>query len=179
MKENLQKALLTFTKRTLPVDYCFVCFDTDADADKTRAAINAFDEIFTKSGGQFNYKLFVMERCFETWLLGNRQAYNSSSSSEKFRPFMQFYDVALRDPEKMNAPAGRNISKYHLQYLQEMLRNAQNKKNYSKHSPMAVSDKDYYQELHSRIIDTSDLCSFRDFICFLESIDTAKTIPYD
>lgn len=111
-----------------------------------------------------------MNHCFETWLLGNQFAYNSSVMSEKFAPFAKFYDVSKNDPEFMNTPAeDDNISRCHCAYLQEMLRNGHLKKNYSKQNPMVVADENYYTELMNRIENTQDLRSFREFIEFLKN----------
>ena len=133
--------------------------------------IDEFEKIFADYKINCQYKLFVMDRCFETWLLGNRAAYPKDCESDNFYQYAQFYNVSTSDPEKMNAPESiTNISMYHLKYLQEMLHSSSLHVNYSKKSPLAVSTEEYYKELKIRVEITEDLHSLASFFDFLSSI---------
>lgn len=172
IKNYFEQSLCTIVENNIPLDYFIICWDTDARAnDEVELDLSDFKNIFSKYPSSFELRLLVINRCFETWLLGNRQVYLSSCTKEKMLPFIEFYNVGKYDPEKMYAPVDESIANYHYKYLQEMLRNSCPKKNYSKGRPLAVSTKEYYEELYSRISDTDDLNTFRTFIEFLKSID--------
>ncbi|MBQ3444964.1 MAG: hypothetical protein IJG33_17160 [Selenomonadaceae bacterium] len=170
IKNYFENSLCTIIENDIPLNYFIVCWDTDANETEEITTKKAFEEIFSRYKAKCELKLFVMNRCFETWLLGNCPVYYSSCKNEKFLPFAKFYNIGEHDPENMNAPENKNISHYHLTYLQEMLRYSYLKKNYSKGSPLAVSTKEYYNELYSRINKTEDLKTFRAFVDFLQSI---------
>ena len=165
-----EQTVQTILEQKISLDYFVVILDGDArNVQSIESDIGFFKSIFDKHQVKFNYRIFIIDRCFETWLLGNCAKYVSASISEKFKPYSNFYDVSLYAPEKMNAPPNYSIPKYHCSYLQEMLRNAKDKKNYSKGSPLAVSTREYFDELYYRARNTTDLKSFRAFLDFLES----------
>jgi len=170
IKNYFENSLCTIIERDILLNYFIVCWDTDANETEEIATKKTFKEIFSKYKTKCELKLFTINRCFETWLLGNRSVYYSSCKNEKFLPFTKFYNVGENDPEKMNAPEDKNISRYHVTYLQEMLRYSHLKKNYSKGNPLAVSTREYYNELYSRINETEDLNTFNSFVEFLYSI---------
>ena len=171
IKKVLKATLETIQNNSIPINYFLVFWDTDARNIKyIQSDIDEFEKIFADYDLGYQHKLFVMDRCFETWLLGNRSAYPKNSVSGNFFNYSQFYNVSTSDPEKMNAPASiSNISMYHLKYLQEMLRSSFHM-NYSKKSHLLVSTKEYYQELIDRANTTSDLRSFATFFNFIKSV---------
>jgi len=171
IKNNFEQTVLTFQEKDIPIDYFVICFDGDAQKNsKIASEKNFFESIFNQYSVKYRYEIFVLNRCFETWLIGNRSVCISASSSKDFEPYLDFYDVISSDPEKMNSPAEfTSVSDYHFRYLQSMLRYSKNKKNYSKGHPLAVSTKEYFQELCSRTEETSDLRSLKKFLDFLKS----------
>lgn len=171
IKKVLKDTLETIQNNSVPINYFLVFWDTDArNIADIQADIDDFEKIFADYDLDYQHKLFVMNRCFETWLLGNRSAYPKNSESGNFYNYSQFYNVSTSDPEKMNAPEFiSNISLYHLKYLQEMLRCSLHM-NYSKKSPLGVSTREYYGELLNRVKTTEDLRSLADFFDFIESI---------
>ena len=124
IKKVLSETLETIQNNSIPINYFLVLWDTDArNITDIQADINEFEKIFADYDLGYRHKLFLMNRCFETWLLGNRSAYPENCESGNFYHYSQFYNVSISDPEEMNAPAFiSNISMYHLKYLQEMLR---------------------------------------------------------
>lgn len=171
IKKNFEQTVLTLYEENIPVDCFVVCFDSDAQKiQKIESEKKYFESVFIRYSVKYRYKIFVLDRCFETWLLGNRSVCLSASISKNFKPYLDFYDVTSDDPEKMNSPNEfSSVSAYHLKYLQEMLHCSENKKNYSKGSPLAVSTKEYFQELCLRTEKTADLRSFKKFLDFLKS----------
>ena len=171
IKKVLSETLETIQNNSIPINYFLVLWDTDArNITDIQADINEFEKIFADYDLGYRHKLFLMNRCFETWLLGNRSAYPENCESGNFYHYSQFYNVSISDPEKMNAPAFiSNISMYHLKYLQEMLRCSFHT-NYSKKSPLVVSTREYYEELLNRVKTTNDLRSLADFFDFIENV---------
>ena len=162
-----EETLRTIKQLIIPVDYIILCWDTDAKPEYTiEQSKKRFLDIYIKYPNTCQLKMFVMDRCFETWLLGNRNAYFSAINKIAFSDFQNFYNVGHFDPEKMNAPIDSpTIVHYHLKYLQQMLKSGFNT-NYSKRSPMFVATKTYYEELINRSVSTKDLNSFREFVSF-------------
>ena len=171
IKKVLKDTLETIQNNFIPINYFLVFWDTDArNTADIHADIDEFEKIFADYDSGYRHKLFVMDRCFETWLLGNRSAFPKNCESGNFYNYSQFYNVSTSDPEKMNAPEPiTNISLYHLKYLQEMLRCSLHM-NYSKRSPLVVSTREYYGELLNRVKTTEDLRSLADFFDFIESV---------
>ena len=171
IKKVLSETLETIQNNSIPINYFLVLWDTDArNIADIQADIDEFEKIFADYDLSYRHKLFLMNRCFETWLLGNRSAYPENCESGNFYHYSQFYNVSISDPEKMNAPAFiSNISMYHLKYLQEMLRCSFHT-NYSKKSPLVVSTREYYEELLNRVKTTNDLRSLADFFEFIENV---------
>ncbi len=171
VKNYFEQSLCTIVENNVPINYFIVCWDTDAKiSNDIELDKSDFKRIFSKYPARCQLKLLVINRCFETWLLGNRRVYFSGCENETFLSFARFYNVGKSDPEEMKAPT-ENISNYHYRYFQTMLRNSYLQKNYSKGHPLAVSTEDYYGELCSRINETNDLNSFRAFIEFLKSVN--------
>ena len=171
IKKVLKETLETIQINSIPLDYFLVFWDTDARSiEAIQSDIDEFEKIFADYKINCQHKLFVMDRCFETWLLGNRAAYPKDCESGSFYQYAQFYNVSISDPENMNAPEPiTNISMYHLKYLQEMLRSSPLHVNYSKKSPLAVSTKKYYEELKIRVETTKDLRSLANFFGFFKN----------
>lgn len=166
---HFENTLRTIKQFLIPVDYIILCWDTDANPESiVEQSKKFFLDVYQKYPTTCQLKMFVMDRCFETWLLGNRNAYFLAMNKIAFSDFHNFYNVGRFDPEKMNAPIDSpTIVHYHLEYLQKMLKSGLDK-NYSKRSPMFVATEKYYEELITRISDTPDLNSFREFINFLK-----------
>ena len=174
IKKWASQTIETFTENSIPLDYFVILWDGDAkDEDEIQEAIKEFNSVFTQWPVQFQYRLFVMRHCFETWLLGNRAVYPHDHIARTFAPFAQFYNVSIDDPEQMLEPEGytASVSTYHRRYLQEMLRNSIHK-NYSKGHPAVAAEESYWDELCLRVGQTLDLRSFANFLDFLHQCGT-------
>lgn len=162
---NLSGTLALFAHKDIQLDLVVSMFDTDGvDAAALRNEIAAFEKCFAEAPRQYRHVIVPMNVCFETWLLGNRAVY-PVQCIKQFQPWAEFYDVSKDDPEQMEKPENfhGSISMYHYRYLQEMLRAAQ-QPNYSKGSPMFVSNEPYWRELVARATDTGDIQSFQSFL---------------
>lgn len=116
----------------------------------------------------FNYKIFVCNHCFESWLLGNRDLYPAESPSvnSDFYNFYKYYNISTKDMEKMCVPPNLDdtTAMYHFHYLHEACRYSNIR--YSKKNPRNMAKKEYFDKLISRTITTSHLQSFREFCEF-------------
>ena len=171
IKKVLKERLNVFVKYNVQLDYIAIFYDVDEwKKDKIQSEQLEYDEIFKNEGKGYNYELFPIYRCFETWLLGNRKVF-PQVVDKSFKGFANFYDVSQNDPEMMSKPDDYEdtLAYYHYRYLQQMLKSSI-KKNYSKRHPGVVTDADYLESLIQRTEDTDDMASFNKFIIFLQRI---------
>lgn len=120
--------------------------------------------------GDFNFeiKIIVCNRCFETWLLGAQGYYpNEIEESSFFNSYYLFYNIEKNDPEQMLKPSffSKSIAQYHFQYLHEMFR--YNKIGYQKKKPRLVATEEFFGKLIKRIKTTSHINSFAELYNFI------------
>ena len=164
----LVSKLEMFSDSDIRPDCIVIMYDVDNWSEKYQATVRAkFDNIFIASGLDIDYKLLPIKRCFESWLLGNKEVY-PKNADDKFKTYEDFYDVSKNDPEMMDCPDKyrNSISIYHYNYLQCMLKASIGKK-YTKGNPSIVGNSNYLGGMNHRINSTSDMSSFREFINFL------------
>ncbi len=113
----------------------------------------------------------IQNRCFETWLLGNREIVKPHLKREAFQKYIEFYDVSKADPELMGKPDWckiRNqnaVTRFHHEYLKAIM------PKYSKSSPNEVQSKEFLIELINRIQDKPEhLQSFQRLVNFCNSL---------
>lgn len=168
IKNVLVSKLEMFSDSDIRPDCIVVMYDVDDWSENYQATVRAkFDNIFIASGLDIDYKILPIKRCFESWLLGNKEVY-PKNADDKFKTYEDFYDVSKNDPEMMDCPDGYrdSISIYHYNYLQCMLKMSIGKK-YTKGNPSIVGNSNYLGGMNHRINSTSDMSSFREFINFL------------
>jgi hypothetical protein len=168
IKRILREKLEIFAECNIYPDCIVVIYDVDDwNENEKRAEQSAFDNIFIASGLDIDYRLMPISKCFETWLLGNRNIYPEITNDD-FKVYEDFYNVYQKDPENMLCPKkyGNSVSVYHYEYLQSMLKISTGKK-YTKGRPWVVANGDYLRGIMQRVDTTTDLESFRVFISFL------------
>ena len=168
IRNVLVSKLEMFSDSDIRPDCIVVMYDVDDWSENYQATVRAkFDNIFIASGLDIDYKILPIKRCFESWLLGNKEVY-PKNADDKFKTYEDFYDVSKNDPEMMDCPDGYrdSISIYHYNYLQCMLKMSIGKK-YTKGNPSIVGNSNYLGGMNHRINSTSDMSSFREFINFL------------
>lgn len=171
IKNVIGQTIDTFRENDVPLDYFVICWDTDAkDAADLKEDKDYFSAQFEKHPVHYEYKLLAMNRCFETWLLGNVAAWPKDGPTKLFRPFADFYNVSTDDPEKMPCPPDAvTVSRYHLNYFKTMLKSHKPKKRYAKNQTGEVETETYLQGICSRASTTKDLRSFAEFWLFLQN----------
>ncbi len=143
------------------VDLLVVVLDTDdKSVSSTKALITEHIEKY-ETKLPCACKVLPISRCFETWLIGNNEVYpDETCMHPNFRPYHEFYDASINDPELMDRPTGSSVGRYHENYLKFMLRY---KWKYSKSNPSAVATEDYLNGIITRIDETPHLSTFKDF----------------
>lgn len=120
---------------------------------------------------KLEYKIFVCNHCFESWLLGNGMLYpeNPPDEENSFYKHYNNYNIKENDPEFMKPPMGVNetIASYHFHYLHDMCQ--YNKIRYTKKKPYIAATKEYFEQLVSRIYNTPHLKSFKEFYDYFSS----------
>lgn len=123
-------------------------------------------------------KIFVCNRCFETWLLGCKglSPYHKDNISPTLKEYYDFYDIENNNPELMEKPTTFNntVASYHFQYIHELLLDISRKKHqrslsYTKNKTGCTTKIEYFDAIVNRINDTEDLFSFKEFYDFIIS----------
>jgi hypothetical protein len=153
-------------------NYFVICLDADEVSIEERKQEIA-DAIRTNNMELGNTKLItiIQNPCIETWLLGNRNIFDSLQSQQTpLSDYTQYYNVCANDPELMgNYDRQYNRSQFHFKYLQAILKS--NNISYTKRNPRDTQKRDYLQELINRIQDEPQhLKTFQEFLQFCDQI---------
>jgi hypothetical protein len=116
-----------------------------------------------------SYKLIILVQnvCLETWFLGNRKMISRNPSDEDYKKYLEYYNILMNDPEKMQKPNDYegSIDNFHLEYLKKVFQ--EKNISYNKNHPGEVRKKHYLDELRKRIQkDPDHLKSFQKFLEF-------------
>jgi hypothetical protein len=148
------------------VDHLILCFDSDYRTfeetfSEIEAELLAAQDIMQSVSDQFPpISIIIQNRCIETWLLGNTKVVRSSD--ENLREHVDFYNVAVDDPELMLhrvESRQRAVARYHKEYLKAVFRAAG--ESYSESSPGIAMNSDYLEALIARHVETGHLLFFR------------------
>ena len=124
------------------------------------------------------FSIVIADCCIETWLLGNAKVIKRNPDSEDLRAYLEHYDVAAFDPEKMPAKTGdRNRADTHLRYLQAVFR--ERNMYYTKKHPADASEPHYLKALVNRAsVDQGDgtrhLRSFSVLLSLCDSLNAVE-----
>lgn len=174
---NVLGATITDINRFQNIDRLVVIFDAD-DASVGKRYREAITAIKSYPGGLCcSFNIFLVNHCFETWLLGNRAIYPTEGQiTPDFRPYHEYFNVSARDPEKMYRPRDYlTTSIFHFEYLRRLLQTQ--KILYSKRNPGGICNRRYFEELQKRVRAVRPdgkperhLDSLRRFFDFLETL---------
>ena len=168
--DNHLKASVADVNSVEKYDFLIICLDSDNASPESRIQM-VYDFIKEeKLILSCNLHVIVQKICMETWFMGNRTVY-TRNPSQSFKPFSQFYDASINDPELMGKPDdfGESHSIYHYEYLKNML--SEKRIRYSKKNPRDVMQKYYLNELRKRTIDfPNQLSTLKEFIKFMDDI---------
>ena len=129
-------------------NHLVICLDADENTVNER--ISEIEDFLSNANLQTSagLNIIVQNRCFETWLLGNRTFIRANPNGAKFLEYKQFYDVRQNNPELMpNHPNFNTTSQFHYQYLREAFKERGRNLSYSKHNPSRVLTQNYLNQL--------------------------------
>ncbi|PSF36271.1 hypothetical protein C7H19_13780 [Aphanothece hegewaldii CCALA 016] len=152
-------------------NYLVICLDADEDTIAERKDdVEQFIIDKKLDLGNTQLKIFIQNRCIETWLLGNNKVFDSRQPRQSpLSDYAQYYDVSQNDPEKLGSYNRRNHADFHYAYLQAIFQ-AKNT-TYTKHFPGEAQDQYYLEQLIKRTQQqNSHLKSFQEFINFCSLI---------
>lgn len=115
-------------------------------------------------------KLFIQNRCIETWLLGNRKLFTSKQPLESpLKDYAFYYDISKNNPELM----GKYDQDYHADFHEKYLKAIFQAKGlkYSKTMPREAQKEYYLIELINRIKQESEhLLTFQALYQFCQEL---------
>ena len=177
----LEEVLIDINQNSAKINALIILIDSEnLTVDERLLNIqNKISSLNHKYNVEYPIIPFVVDCCFETWLLGNRDLFPSQSpeSTSPFFPYYNFYDVSVNNPELM--PADENNPQYpdyhfhskadfHFRYFHELCRH--NRIRYSKNNPKAVNKFEFFEKIVQRINTTDHLNSFRKFYEYINSL---------
>lgn len=102
-------------------NWLLVFVDAEDRSAKDRAL--EVEQVILEAGCPVPFAVFVADCCAESWLLGNRGAFARAERTPELKSHLDFYNVVVRDPEKMPAPeGGPTRASVQFDYLQALLR---------------------------------------------------------
>lgn len=168
-------------------DYLIIILDCDdQDPKQIKEEVNRRIESYkNKLNDGCTCKIFVQNKCFETWLLGYRELiYNLNDQSEYYDVFvdkyLDHYNIINQDPELLEKPEYTEIStisKYHVEYLKYYflatcgLTYKKGKKPKTSKIPPIVFTTEYINSLKNRIKETKHLESLKEFFEFINEVN--------
>ena len=159
-------------------DWLVIIADADDQTVTHRKALieTVFTNLVLTLPTNCQKKIIIQNRCFETGLCGNEDAFihAQSSTNKNVQRFLNFYNVAENDPELMLKDldprfASLTLAKYHAAYLHHLL--LPNK--YNKGSAHKLIDIPYLEKLKNRLTQTpTHLITLNEMLSFLQFVQT-------
>lgn len=134
------------------------------------------DSYENKAKLKCNIHIFIVNCCFESWLLCNSSLYPSMPPdvTHPFFKFYSYYNIKDNDPEKMEKPfppfenVGDTKARFHFSYFHDMCH--YNGKRYYKRNTDFVITEDFFNKIVSRTQNTTHGSSFKNFYEYIISI---------
>ncbi len=152
-------------------DYLILFIDADEQTvSERKSEIYEYIEQNNIKINKFELKIFVQNRTFETWLLGNARIFPRQPNEPEFVEMVKFYNTSISDPEFMGKYADYDkYAEFHHDYLKLML--AERHIRYTKKNPREVGETHYIKSLIDRIETTEHLQSFNELVKFCNKIE--------
>ncbi|EGQ8032048.1 hypothetical protein AAA797_000215 [Vibrio parahaemolyticus] len=151
------------------VDYFFVILDSDEDTIESRKK-EVEDELKELDiPERLHVIIVIQERCFETMLLGNRNALPRFPRSQPLIDYYNYYDASVDDPQNMgNYNDSYTHAQFHEAYTVKALR--ERRIRYTKSTCSAVATADYFEKICQRVDNFNHLNCLIPLISTLEEI---------
>lgn len=119
-------------------------------------------------------KIIIQNRCFETWLCGNQEAYAvaQTSTDRNVQRFISHYNAAQNDPELMSKDEAKfahlSLAQYHAIYLHHILLPSR----YNKGTAHKLIDAIYLTKLQDRVTQTpAHLATLNTLFSFFQTLN--------
>lgn len=115
---------------------------------------------------KIDYRIIIQHFCLETWCLGNRRIVGNNIQDKTLKSYIKHHDVSKNDPEDLLSPPELGITRaqFSEKYLRSLLQSKYKNLTYTKSKPSALLHEKYFEQLKSRLEDTSHIASFREFL---------------
>lgn len=170
IKKYFIDSLKLIQTKKIKLDYFVLVYDSDDRNDiEIENEKTELKKLFNAAKISAKFEIIVMKKCFETWLIGNRNVY--PYNNDNFHKYEQFYNASILNPEDMGYPINESssVGNYHYRYFQEMLKCSVHK-NYSKKRPGYAYNRFFLDGMIDRISTSEDLKSFREFVNIVEQV---------
>lgn len=159
-------------------DYLIIILDCDDECPDIikEEAYRRINNYKNKLNDRCKCKVFVQNKCFETWLLGYRDLMNhldiNKKDYEAFIQYLNHYDVSEENPELLEKPEGyrKTTAKYHEEYLRFYFLASVGLTYKKGKVPNIVYEECYVNSLKNRIEETGHLNSLKEFFDFIDEI---------
>lgn len=168
IEPSIQDIMEFNKKHTQQIERLVICLDTDFYGNEIDTNFRITQELMKHGGLNIDFTIIMQTMCLESWFLGNKDAYPTKFSQE-FKPYHDYYNVSILDPEKMVAPEGSgSIGGYSKQYLKKMLN--ESGKTYSVSQVKHVTTKEYISKMDERQSLTGHINFYHYFKDFLDEL---------
>lgn len=162
---HIANAVRDINKLNDVYNYLIVCIDSEEISVNARMqkVFDSLQENNVELTDNCELRIIVQKYCIETWFLGNRRVFKRNPEGERFREYIQHYNVEQDDPELMQTYGSFvRTPHFHESYLREMLKEYNVR--YSKSRPRDVLTEPYFNEMQRRINESSHLVTFQSLI---------------
>ncbi|EOA6546111.1 hypothetical protein ACI1IY_000747 [Vibrio vulnificus] len=150
-------------------DYFFIILDSDEDTVEIRRSEVEAELKKLVIPSRLHIVTVIQKRCFETMLLGNRNALPRFPTSQPLIDYYGYYNAVEDDPEMMgNYSDSYTHAQFHEAYAVRALR--ERRIRYSKSACSAVATADYFERVCNRVTENNHLSSLLPLINALEEI---------
>lgn len=147
------------------------CFDrfvisVDSEDMTYQEKYDEINEFIQSKKLDCEYKIVIQHFCIETWALGNKIIVSRNPFSEKVRNYRAYFDVLTNDPEIL-PPYDidkLNRAQFAEKYLRALLNEKYRNLTYSKYNPTTLLNRNYYERVKRRYVETNHIKSFNNFL---------------
>ncbi|UNM95542.1 RloB family protein [Ignatzschineria rhizosphaerae] len=155
-------------------DNFWIVVDADEeDIDKRKAYIESNIQKYSLNKTVI-VNIIIQKICIETFGLANNNFFPTDENlSEELKEFKHKYDVTTYDPSLLTSDKKQNnmnTAHYHGAYLKAIF--SANNLRYTKKNPGVFKNKDFFNGIKKRVLETNHVSSFKDILVALDQIKT-------
>ncbi|MBZ0131100.1 MAG: hypothetical protein K8F53_00650 [Rhodocyclaceae bacterium] len=138
----------------------------DSEDKSYQEKFDQINDVVKRSRVKKDVRIVIQHFCFETWALGNTKVMRQVPVDNELKKFKVIFDVRSDDPELLpdHLADELNRSQFAYQYLRRILIDRSPKLRYSKSDPGCVIQKQYFDQVATRLNRTGHIASFQYFL---------------